>query len=174
MVVALLLALNYAATWQKAAEAENQFYDVFGRSDYMDAKLGEWKPAKSYLTPSGTKHDVAADLAGAWNLSQGGMSGATLIFTKAKDDTFRVKFTTRGCLSAWKLQRTATLEDGIVTLNKAVESYSPATFDRLFFVKLHGVPTLIPAGSVERARELSEKGSFNFDSWIDYLSYNKQ
>lgn len=149
------------------------FLDSYGLSDVVERRLDGWKPAESYLTPPGTKHDDAKEITGDWSV-RAGFGGTSLVFTILSGNTFAVTFRTHGCLGMWTLSRTATLEDGVIQLNKAVEPYFGDPFDRLFFVEFSGYLALIPAGSVEWAQRLYESGLHGSRGWIHNLSYRKR
>jgi hypothetical protein len=126
-------------------------YNGFDQSSYMEKRLAEWKPAESYVVPSGTLVSDPKELVGEWHVSSG-FEGTAVTFAEPVRGEMYVKFETGGCLSMWTLHRTATLKDGVVQLNRAVEAYCRGPYDRWFLVKSNDVLSLVPAGTVEKNR----------------------
>jgi hypothetical protein len=137
--------------------------NTFDQSDYMEKKLAEWKPAESYAVPKGTLVTDTDELVGEWHVSTG-FDGTTVTFAEPVRGEMYVKFSTGGCLGMWTLHRTATLKDGVVQLNRAVEAYCRDPYDRWFLVKSNDVLWLVPAGTVEK----------NKGGWSDFHALRKR
>src|SRR4051812_38512522 len=132
MLIASLVAF---AIQEQAAE-----FDPFRRGmiPTVERRLSKWKPGiVDQTTPSSAIWIKKADLTGKWS-TEHYMDGSTLALTPTGPDTYSVEFTTAGCMAAWKLPRTATFRDGMLTFNKAVDEYAPATYDRVYTVRLNG------------------------------------
>ncbi len=146
----------------------------FDQSSYMEKRLAGWKPAATYHCPTGVPQSDAQSLVGEWHVG-GGFEGTTVSFGGPDAGVFPVTFRTGGCLGMWTLKRTATLKDGVVLLNKAVEKYCGEPYDRYFFVKKGEVLWLVPAGSTERGKELAEQCKYgSAATWFEYFSLQKK
>ncbi len=162
--VLLLLALQTTAT---------QDLGGFDQSSYMEKRLAEWKPAETYIRPTGAPQSDAQSLVGEWHVG-GGFESTTVTFGGPNAGVFPVTFRTGGCLGMWTLKRTATLKDGVVMLNKAVEKYCGEPYDRYFFVKKGEVLWLVPTGTTERGKELFEQSKYgSAETWFEYFSLQK-
>jgi hypothetical protein len=137
----------------------------------MERTLAKWEPAASYLVPEGTRQSDPMALVGEWRARY---EGTTVTFGAPVDGTMPVFFRTWGCLASWTLRRTATLKDGLVQLNKAVQSYCGEPYDRYFFVKKGETLWLAPAGTLEQGLELVEKAKAGSkESWFEFFSLQK-
>jgi hypothetical protein len=149
-------------------------YDGFDQSSYMEKRLLEWKPAASYLAPSGLPQSDPQRLVGEWCTSMG-WDGTSVTFLAPKEGASEVTFTTGGCLGKWTLKRAATLKDGLVRLDKAVQSYCGKPYDRFFFLLRNGELCLVPAGAVEQAQDLGNAyPAGGADKWIEYDTLRKR
>ena len=139
---------------------------------FREERISKWRPAASYLVPTGELQRDESLLPGKWR-SDHGLEISTLTFTAGVRGKFNVAFYTAGCLSRWNASRTATLSKGVIKLNRAVETYSGTTFDRLYFLKRDGRFTLVPLGSVERAKELGAKQPAEIEGWVDHFQFTR-
>lgn len=135
-----------------------------------EERMAKWRPASSYNVPQGLPQSEPKALVGRW---QHGMGGASLTIQNLSLGRLHVHFSTSGCLGAWSAERTATLEGGVLRLNRGIEPYGGVTCDRFFVMKRNGTIQLIPAGAQEEARELGGNKAESIEHWIDNLSYSK-
>lgn len=148
-----------------------QDVDLLDQRDYMERRLAKWQPAASYLVPEGTPQSDTKELVGEWRVRY---EGTSVTFGAPAEGTMPVFFRTGGCLASWTLKRTAVLKDGVVQLNKAVQSYCGEPYDRYYFVKRGHALWLVPAGTLEQGIELVEKAKAGTtESWFEYFSLQK-
>ncbi len=74
--------------------------------------------------------------------------GATLTLTRSERCHFNVRFETCGDLAEWTLERTASLEGGLLVLNRPVIEYCPAVYDRLYCIGETFIEYLVSQHSV--------------------------
>jgi hypothetical protein len=112
---------------------QNQEEDTMGK--IIEEKISLWKRTKdNNAFPSESQRCTVSDVSGVWKRG-GGMDYTTIKLFPMKSGRYRLLFSTGGCLSHWSLELTATYRDGVLLLNRPVEEYIPAVYDRLFTIK---------------------------------------
>jgi hypothetical protein len=115
-------------------------------SEYHERELSKWKSdPKHEAVPDPSICHAEIDPSGEW-ISDGGLMGTTLSIQKKSNQEYDVDWYTWGCLSRWRLHRTATYTDGVLKLNRPVDAYCCwSTFDKLYAVQLDLTDSLLPS-----------------------------
>ena len=109
-----------------------------------ESELNNWKPGPEQdRKPRPSNRDSSISLEGDWQ--SGGLLETTTLNIKRKDSSnYAVEYYTTGCLSRWKLSRTATYSDGVLKFDRPVQEYVSRTYDRLYAIRIAGEECLIP------------------------------
>jgi hypothetical protein len=89
-----------------------------------------------------------------------------VIICRAHDGDYDVSFSTGGCLGSCELPRTATIDNGLITLNAAVAEYVPNTYRSLYVIRVRGSDYLLPTTSVADFEREIAAGT---DHWQRYV-----
>lgn len=125
-------------------------------SEKMENELSKWESQpENEFAPEVAELNPQLDIAGEWLYGDAlidevwipgdVLCQATFRMSRATGNSYRVEFYTSGCLSRWRLQRTATFADGVLQLNRPVIMYCSPTFDKLYAVRSDNSDYLIPA-----------------------------
>jgi hypothetical protein len=104
------------------------------------------------------------EIEGAW-LSWGCFEGqpsfeyTSIEFKKISTGNYSVEFCSGGCLSDSKLNRQATYENGVITLNEQVEEYASLPYTKMYTIRFNDQIYLIASESIKR---------FESDDDMDY------
>lgn len=125
-------------------------------TENIESELSKWvsQPETEYA-PEMDELNPKLDVAGEWTVGDVLVDGkwlpgddffdTTFSMSRAAGNSFTVEFYTSGCLSRWRLQRSATFADGVLRLDRPVVMYCGPTFEKLYAVRSDGSDYFIPA-----------------------------
>ena len=117
-------------------------------SDVIEKRLDDWDPNQSAdQLPPQSICDSSIDVEGNW-LAQSPFDATSMNIRRLDGDGYSIEFSTHGCLSRWKLQRTATYSDGVLKLNRPVRDYPASIYDHLYAVRVNDEECLLPSSNV--------------------------
>lgn len=115
----------------------------------MEAELAKWTPsATDKQVPPEKLRDRSFDIEGDW-IGRTGMDSAQMSIKRRSDREYDIDFATGGCLDHWKLKRTGSYHDGVLTLDRPVQEYCPITFKTMYAIRVDGKELLLPAPNVD-------------------------
>lgn len=113
-------------------------------SKRRESELINWKSGPDQdRKPRKSLRDCTISIEGDW-LRGGHLETTTLDIKRIGPSNYSIEFYTTGCLSRWKLSRTATYSDGVVKFDRPVQEYVSRTYDRLYAIRIAGEECLIP------------------------------
>ena len=126
----------------------------------VEEDLDHWKPKGDALRePASAIRSPEVDILGEWTVHRG-LDLSTLSITPSDRADYQVEFATSGCLFHYRLHRTGTYSNGVLTLNRPVEEYFPLTYQKLYAVRIAGQEWLLPAAAIpELEKGLSADGT---------------
>ena len=121
----------------------------------IERRARDWKPKIAPILIDRSLIDTEIFLTGQWQTRRG-LSVTEFTFEPRSDGRYDVRFRTGGCGGGCELSRTATLTDGVISLNGAVVEYSRKTYDTMYAIRVGTDEYLLPAENlVDFERELA-------------------
>lgn len=174
-IALLLLVAGCTQTGQTAKHAppdsDGQFGDPAGSdwdadkwtresSTRMEAELAKRSPGSAdKQVPPEKLRDRSLDIEGDW-IGRTGMDSAQMSIKRRSEREYDIDFATGGCLGHWKLKRTGSYHEGVLTLDRPVQEYCPITFKTLYAVRVDGKELLLPASNIDDLlRDLYNSGN---------------
>lgn len=145
-------------------------YEILWTAQNVEREIDAWSPRKTYIRPAGRAESDFTLISGTWK-TRVRMESTMLTFEPMDRGVYKVTFSTAGCLSRWASSRTATVADGAVQLNRAVQTYDGLIFDRLFLLHRNGHLELVPAGGIERQIDLDVLSPVEIDFGVGLDSF---
>lgn len=107
----------------------------------------DWKKEPPTTLDDPSRLSIKESPAGTWR-RRGHLNWAALEIAEPLAGRSQVESSTGGCMGTCALARTASIRDGVVTLDGAVAEYTPRTYDTLYLVSVEGWEYLLPAPCV--------------------------
>ena len=112
----------------------------------VEKRLSKWQSRpENEAMPDEAIRDRAKDISGTWVLGGDPRDQAFLTIRRLSEMEYDVDYRATGCLARWRLKRTGIYTDGILKLNRPVETYHDSVFDKLYSVKYDGLDYLVTA-----------------------------
>lgn len=124
----------------------------------LERRAEQWQPKSFAVLADRAILSPQVDLSGTWSCRHR-RDDTTFTFSPRRDGRFEVDFTTGGCLGSCRLERIATVDQGVIRLDRAVAEYLPRTYDRLYAIRLDGTDYLLPEPSVPEFERERAAGS---------------
>jgi hypothetical protein len=111
-----------------------------------DLELDKWKPGPEHdVLPHNTVGVQDMDVTGQWTYRW----RPTFGIDPRTDGGYSVKFVSNHRCTHCELQRTATYEQGVLTLDRPVKEIAGPTYQKLYTVRIDGEDCLLPAARSE-------------------------
>lgn len=115
----------------------------------IERRAREWRPPESDRKPPSTSL-MAPDfnIAGMWAVRRH-LNASSMTIVRKGPGEYSVAFSTAGCMGFCEFQRSARLQNGVITLDAAVAEYMPCAYETLYAVRANGEELLLPAAFVD-------------------------
>ncbi len=125
----------------------------------IERRARDWKPSVAPTLADRSFIHTEISVIGHWH-TQRRLSHTEFTFDPRTDGRYDVRFRTGGCGGGCELSRTATLTDGVISLDGAVVEYSRKTYDTIYVIRVDTDEYLLPAENVvDFERELAAGAS---------------
>jgi hypothetical protein len=120
-------------------------------ADRANAIAEDWKPVPRGTVPT----QFAApnpDVVGRWHNGMRGYVGNSLYIKPGEGGTFRMTFSSGGCLDFWSLDRVGVLRDGCLEPDRPVVSYAEDVSGVIYVTSIAGETVLVLPGGLDVLR----------------------
>jgi len=127
----------------------------------LERRAQNWTPT---IVPALADQSLLAtdvELAGKWS-NHHRLTRSSFAFSKTSDRGYDADFITGGCLGGCRLSRTASVQNGVVTLDRAVAEYILRTYNTLYAVRIDGQEYQVPAYGIQT---FEQQLAFDSDGW---------
>lgn len=141
-----------------------------------ERRIRNWQPTKQdSQRPDERLMFRDTEISGMWQCKLSRYKGSRLSVEGEPSGTFRVHFSSGGCLGHFEAERTGHFENGVLVLNQPVAEYCGGIYHILFVVAVCGDEYLVPSIYVDKfqAALSADLASVSDDLTVKMHSYRR-